>query len=129
MNKLKDLISFIEKKGISYEMQTIDEDILQLAFNIEDKEINLYLYEETHIKFFVPLGIHIKEINVVEVLEKINTINIEEEEITLSLLGDNNIYVTKSVIFVSKVDGEKIFSLIEEIVNKIEKLVSKFNQL
>lgn len=129
MRNLDEFISLLEQKNISSELQNIDDDILQLIFKIQDKEINLFLYEETHIKLFIPLDKYIKENNINRALEKINDVNVEDTEITLALLGDNKIYATKSIPFIGGVEWEKVFLIIQEIVDKSEKMVSNFIQL
>lgn len=119
----------LNQKSIKHDLQNIDDDIQQIIFKLNDKEVNIFLCEETHIKMFISLNKCIKDMNVEKALEKINDINVTDNEITLALLGDNKIYITKSIVFIGEVDWDKIFSVIQEIVDRSEKVVSNFIQL
>ena len=125
MSIYNDLVKYLNDNNIKFEEEKIEKNVYQVAFKLE-KQANIFIYEDSHIKIFIPLGVSVKNNETGKALDRVNEINVETYSYETVLL-ENDYYFIKTIPLMFDVKAEDIISIIKKAEEKADEVVGKIS--
>ena len=125
MSVYNDLAKYLNDNNIKFEEEEIDKNVYQVAFKME-KQVNVFVYEYSHIKIFIPLGVNINDNETGKALSRVNEINVETYGDEIVLL-EKDYYFIKTIPLMFDVKADDLINIIKQAEKKAEEVVGKIS--
>lgn len=125
MSVYNDLAKYLNDNNIKFEEEEIDKNVYQVAFKME-KQVNVFVYEYSHIKIFIPLGVNINDNETGKALSRVNEINVETYGYEIVLL-EKDYYFIKTIPLMFDVKADDLINIIKQAEKKAEEVVGKIS--